>query len=146
MVCGDIDDQPLPPEPAPAPIEAEPFEDDSSKGLAAFWPTPAVCADDFDEVSALRASMADDAAPRAKNMTGLQQGRTVDGRQFVHADQQAPCQWKKPNKTGLFCASSDQADPAIAARRGRFFRLQQSERRRIAPGPPPCYAGTVPPL
>jgi hypothetical protein len=93
MVCGDICEKPPPdPEPELEPTEAGELEDIRSNGLVAFWLTPVVCADDFDDVSALRASRADDAAPRAKNMTELQQGRTDDGRQFVHADQQAPCQ------------------------------------------------------
>jgi hypothetical protein len=48
-----------------------------------------VFADDFDDVSALRASRADDAAPRAKNMAELQQGRMHGGRQFVRAPSSA---------------------------------------------------------
>jgi hypothetical protein len=39
------------------------------------------CADDdFDDVSALRASKADDAAPKARNMAKLQQRRAGRGR------------------------------------------------------------------
>jgi hypothetical protein len=83
MVSGDIGEQPLPPEPVPAPIEAEPFEDDRPNVPAESWLTPVVCVDDFDDVSALRASRADDAAPRAKNMAELQQGRMHGGRRFV---------------------------------------------------------------
>jgi hypothetical protein len=75
MVSGDICEPPLPPEPAPVPIEAEPFEDDRPNVAAESWLAPVVCADDFDDVSALRASKADDAAPRAKNMAELQQDR-----------------------------------------------------------------------
>ena len=77
MVSGEIDAPPAPPEPAPGPIEAEAVEDGRSNTLVAFWPAPEVCEDDFDDVSALRTSMADDAAPRANNMAELQQGRTM---------------------------------------------------------------------
>jgi hypothetical protein len=108
MVCGEICEQPPPdpepePEPEPEPTEADELEDIRSNGLVEFWLTPVVCADDFDDVSALRASMADDAAPRAKNMAELQQGRTDGGRQLVRVpvSQQAPCHAEKPNKTGL---------------------------------------------
>ena len=47
--------------------------------------------------------MADDAAPRANNMTELQQGRHTDAanRSFVHVSQQAPCHTEKPNKSSL---------------------------------------------
>jgi hypothetical protein len=69
MVSGDIEEWPAPPEPLPGPIEAEPFEDGRSNMPVA---PPVVCVDDFDDVSALRASMADDAAPRANNMAELQ--------------------------------------------------------------------------
>ena len=91
MVCGDICEPPPPdPEPVPEPTEADEVEDIRSNGLVAFWLTPVVCADDdFDDVSALRASMADDAAPRAKNMAELQQGRTHGGRQLVRVPSSA---------------------------------------------------------
>jgi hypothetical protein len=76
MVSGDICEPPPPdPEPEPEPTEADELEDIRSNGLAVFWLTPVVCVDDFDDVSALRASKADDAAPRAKNMAELQQDR-----------------------------------------------------------------------
>ncbi|WOH54192.1 hypothetical protein [Bradyrhizobium sp. sBnM-33] len=74
MVSGDIG-EPVPPEPVPGPIEADAFEDMKANGLAEFWLTPVDGAGDFDDVSALRASIADDAAPRAKNMAELQQCR-----------------------------------------------------------------------
>jgi hypothetical protein len=99
MVSGEID-APLPPDPVPEPIEAGEVGD--NKPNAAFWLAPLVCADDFDDVSALRASMADDAAPRAKNMTELQHGRA---RQRPTArspvSQQALCHAEKPNKSSL---------------------------------------------
>jgi len=107
MVCGDICEEPPPdPEPVPVPVptEADEAEDIRSNGLVAFWLTPEVCVDDdFDDVSALRAPIADDAAPRAKNMAELQQGRTDGGRQLVRVrvSQQAPCHTEKPNKTRL---------------------------------------------
>jgi hypothetical protein len=116
--------------------------------IGASWLAPVVCADDFDDVSALRASIADDAAPRAKSMVELQRGRTDGGRQFVRVrvSQQAPCHAEKPNKTGLSRIHPDPRSPAIAARSGRFFRPQESEAGRIAPGPPACYAGPFRPL
>jgi hypothetical protein len=100
MVSGEID-APLPPDPVPEPIEAGEVGD--NKPNAAFWLAPLVCADDFDDVSALRASMADDAAPRAKNMTELQQGHHKDAanRSFVHVSQQALCHGEKLNKSSL---------------------------------------------
>jgi hypothetical protein len=75
MVCGDICEPP-PPEPGPEPTAADEPEDIRSNGLLASWLRPVDCADDdFDDVSALRASMADDAAPKARNMAKLQQRR-----------------------------------------------------------------------
>jgi len=113
MVCADICEPPPPdPEPVPEPTEADEVEDIRSNGLVAFWLTPVVCVDDdFDDVSALRASKADDAAPRAKNMAELQQGRTDGGRQLVRVpvSQQAPCHAEKPNKTRLSRIRSDPA-------------------------------------
>jgi hypothetical protein len=74
MVCGDIGEWP-PPEPDAEPTEAE-LEDIRSNGVAESWRTPVDRADDdFDDVSAFRASIADDAAPRARNMAELQQCR-----------------------------------------------------------------------
>jgi hypothetical protein len=73
MVSGDIDEKPLL-EPAPGLIDAGVVGDDWPK-LAKFWLRPVVGADDLDDVSPLRTSMADDAAPRAKNMAELQQRR-----------------------------------------------------------------------
>ncbi|WP_371419288.1 hypothetical protein [Bradyrhizobium sp. CCBAU 051011] len=72
MVSGDIDELPVPPEPAPGPIEADAFEVIEANEFAEFSLTPVDGVDDFDDASALRASMADDAAPRAKNMAELQ--------------------------------------------------------------------------
>jgi hypothetical protein len=77
MVAGDICEPPPELEPEPWPTEADEFEDNASNAFAEFWVTPVVGVDDdFDDVSALRASMADDAAPRANNMAELRQGRT----------------------------------------------------------------------
>jgi len=104
MVSGETCEHPPPdPEPEPEPTEADELEDIRSNGLAEFWLTPVVCVDDFDDVSALRASIADDAAPRAKSMVELQQGLTDGGRQLVRVpgSQQAPCHAEKPNKTRL---------------------------------------------
>ena len=77
MVSGDFCEQP-PPEPAFEPVEAVELVGEKSNGLAAFWLTPVVGADDdFDDVSALRASMADDAAPKARNMAEPQQAPRI---------------------------------------------------------------------
>src|SRR6185503_4433654 len=89
MVAGEIC-APPPPDPEPEPTEADGVEDIRSNGLFAFWLTPVDDADDdFDDVSALRASKADDAAPKARNMGKLQQRRAVCGRWLVHVSQQA---------------------------------------------------------
>jgi hypothetical protein len=65
MVSGEICEPP-PPVPALEPVEAEELEKKSNE-LA--WLTPVVFADDdFEDVSAWRASIADAAAPRASNM------------------------------------------------------------------------------
>ncbi len=82
MVCGDICEPPPPdPEPVPEPTEADEPEDIRSNRLLASWLRPVDCADDdFDDVSALRASIADDAAPKARNMAKLQQRRAGRGR------------------------------------------------------------------
>jgi hypothetical protein len=75
MVAGEIC-APPPPDPEPGPTDACEPEGEISNGLFAFWPAPVDCADDdFDDVNALRASMADDAAPKARNMARLQQRR-----------------------------------------------------------------------
>ncbi|WP_338060385.1 hypothetical protein [Bradyrhizobium valentinum] len=121
MVSGDIGEPPLPPEPVPEPTAADAFEDMKANGLAAFWLTPVDGADDFDDASALRASIADDAAPKAKNMAELQQRRGgMAADKLLRIPQQAPCHREKPNKTGLSRIASGPLSTAIDARRGRF--------------------------
>jgi hypothetical protein len=75
-----------------------------SNGLAVFWVGPVDWVEaEFEEISLLRVSMADDAAPRANNMAELQQRRTtrpLSSRRFL---QQTPCQREKPNKTAVSC-------------------------------------------
>src|SRR6266404_5264023 len=74
IVAGDICEPPPGmqaelPEAAFPEVEAVP---DKSNGLVESWVTPVDCEDDdFDEVSDLRASNTDDAAPRASSMTEL---------------------------------------------------------------------------
>ena len=86
MVAGDICEPP--PEPkggggGAADAEALP---DRSNGFATSGVTPVFCEDDdFDEVNDLRASSADDAAPRANSMTGLRQSPRSAAFQF-HID------------------------------------------------------------
>ena len=71
MVSGEICDTAAA-GPGPEPTEACEFDDGQIERALAFWLKPVDCADDdFDDVSALRASMADDAAPKGK-----QHGRT----------------------------------------------------------------------
>jgi hypothetical protein len=71
MVCGEIGEKPLVDcgdDVAPAEAVALPL---TSKGFVAGWPVE----EDFWDVSDCRASMRDDAAPRASNMIKLRQGR-----------------------------------------------------------------------
>jgi hypothetical protein len=63
-------------EPDPAD-EADDSRTDIERALQVLADAGGCADDDFDDVSALRASMADDAAPRAKNMAELQQGRAM---------------------------------------------------------------------
>jgi hypothetical protein len=110
MVSGDIDapapNEPVPDEAGPEPIEAEAFEDRKATGFSEAWLAPEVFVDDFDDVSALRASIADEAAPKAKNMAELQQCRMeVAADNPVRFPQQTPCHQEKPNKIRLSCIS-----------------------------------------
>jgi hypothetical protein len=70
MVCGEIGEKPLVgcEEVALAEVVVLPA---TSNGFAAGW----LVEEDFCDVSDVRASMSDDAAPRAGNMIKLQQGR-----------------------------------------------------------------------
>jgi hypothetical protein len=102
MVFADICEPPPDPEPGTTGVCA--FADDSSNGFAAFWLSLVFFADDFDDVSALRASRADDtalAAPRAGNMGNSNNAARVAADKLVHVHQQAPCHDEKPNKTRL---------------------------------------------
>jgi len=75
MVSGDICAQPLP-HPVLKPAEVEELDDRRSNGLWDFGVTPVDCDDDdFDDVSAVSASIAEAAAPRANNMAEPQQRR-----------------------------------------------------------------------
>jgi hypothetical protein len=58
--------------------------------------------DAFDEVSDLRASMADDTAPRPTSWRGLRQCRTARPFTSTPVDQQTPCQCEKLNKMRAF--------------------------------------------
>jgi len=78
MVCGDICEPP-PLEAVLEPVEAWVLLPDRSNGLEAAFVKPVVVVDDdFDDVSDLRASIAADAAPKAGNMTELQQPHHAD--------------------------------------------------------------------
>jgi len=59
-----------------------------------------VCVVDFDDISELKRSMADDAAPMANNMAILQQGRAWRLKRLPKA-QQAACHGKNPINPGL---------------------------------------------
>ena len=75
-----------------------------SNGLTVFWARPVDWVEaEFEEISLLRVSMADDAAPRANNMAELQQRRAtrpLSSRRFL---EQTPCQRQKPNKIAVSC-------------------------------------------
>jgi hypothetical protein len=74
MVAGDTREPPPDPKGGGGGAADAEVVPDRSNGFAASGVTPVDCEDDdFDEVSALRASSADDAAPRASSMTGLRQ-------------------------------------------------------------------------
>jgi hypothetical protein len=74
MVAGDTREPPPDPKGGGGGLADVEVVPERSNGFAASGVTPVVCEDDdFDEVSDLRASSADDAAPRASSMTGLRQ-------------------------------------------------------------------------
>jgi hypothetical protein len=81
MVAGEICEPP----PTPVlPLEAVEAEEPGERSNGLVEPCLVDFADDdFEEVSAWRASIADDAAPRASNMTEPQQRRAL--RPLVHA-------------------------------------------------------------
>jgi hypothetical protein len=54
-----------------------------------------VFVDDFDDVSALRASMADDAAPRAKNMAELQCRVGIAADKLLRIPSASAVPWRK---------------------------------------------------
>jgi len=86
MVAGDICEPPTAPVPElVAAVEAVAVEvlADKPNGSFVSLLEPADFVDDFDDASAWRASMADDAAPRANNMTELRQRRFA--RPVTHA-------------------------------------------------------------
>jgi len=66
--------------------------------------------DDFEEVSDFRASIADDAAPRASNITKTP-STPRHAAPFTPVIQQAPCHNKKPNKIAAFPISPDPLEP-----------------------------------
>jgi hypothetical protein len=101
------------PEAAFPEVEAVP---DKSNGLVESWVTPVDCEDDdFDEVSDLRASNTDDAAPRASSMTELLQ--MPHGAAFCfHANASANAvPPRKPNKMRVFRNPNGTPSPAIDA-------------------------------
>ena len=76
-----------------------------SNGFVELWAKPVACGDDdfaFVWVSDLKASITDDAAPRASSIAEL---RKMPHRAAVAStpiDQQAPCHCEKPNKIRVF--------------------------------------------
>jgi hypothetical protein len=68
----------------------------------AFWLTPVDGADDdFDDVNALRASKADDAAPKARNMAKLQQHRAARANHSCIYFSKRHAKTKNPIKPGF---------------------------------------------
>lgn len=103
MVCGDICEPP-PLEPALEAVEAWVLLPDRSNGLEAACVKPVDVVDaDFDDVSDLRASIAADAAPKARNMAELRQ-RRIMRLSYCGLAQQGLCHGEKPNKIGLSSA------------------------------------------
>jgi hypothetical protein len=101
MVAGDICEPP-PLKLAVGPAEAADVGDRRSNGLLAFWLTPVDGADDdFDDVSALRASIADDAAPKARNMARLQQYRAARANHSCMYFSKRHAKTKNPIKRGF---------------------------------------------
>jgi hypothetical protein len=92
-----------------------------------------VCAVDFDDISELRRSMADDAAPNANSMAILQQGRGPAAQTLLSGSARG-VPWQKPNKTRPWRSDAGSAHPARAAARGRFFHSPNAVRSHCPPG------------
>src|SRR5207244_3505136 len=132
MVSGEICGQPLPPEPPLVfeLVEADVPAEKSNRPVVSWLAPVGWVDDDFDDVSALRASRADDAAPRANNMAVLQQCRGTGGVHLTPVPQQAPCHGENLNKTVGFCIARGTGQSAIDAAAADF-----SARGTAAPCP-----------
>src|SRR6476469_4071798 len=71
--------------------------------------------------------------PEQRTWQNSKQDRTHGGRQVVHVDQQASCQYEKPKTTRLTRIRLHPAKPALAARRGRFVRPQETSAVALPP-------------
>jgi hypothetical protein len=104
IVDGDICENPLVPEAGAGVADVEVLLE-VSNGFVELWVKPVACGDDdftFVWVSDLKASIRDDAAPRASSIAEL---RKMPHRAAVAStpiDQQAPCHSEKPNKIRVF--------------------------------------------
>jgi hypothetical protein len=104
IVDGDICETPAEPEAAAGLAEVAVLLE-LSNGFVELWVKPVTGGDDdfaFVWVSDLKASITDDAAPRASSIAEL---RIMPHRAAVTStpiDQQAPCHREKPNKSGFF--------------------------------------------
>jgi hypothetical protein len=103
MVAGDTREPPPDPKGGGGGAADAEVVPERSNGFAASGVTPVVREDDdFDEVSNLRASSADDAALMANSMTGLRQMPRSAAFISTSINQQAPCHSEKPNKIWVF--------------------------------------------
>src|SRR5216683_1739510 len=134
IVDGDICETPVDPDAGAGLAEVEVLLE-ASNGFVELWVKPVACGDDdfaFVWVSDLKASITDDAAPRASSIAEL---RKMPHRAAVAStpiDQQAPCHREKANKIWVFCTPNGHPSPAIDAAAAEF-----SAHRR-APGAARC--------
>ena len=105
IVDGDICENPVGPEAGGGGLPEVEVLLELSNGFVELWAKPVACGDDdfaFVWVSDLKASITDDAAPRASSIAEL---RKMPHRAAVAStpiDQQAPCHREKPNKIRVF--------------------------------------------
>ena len=100
IVDGDICEKPVVPETGAALAEVEVLLE-ASNGFVELWVKPVAGRDDdfaFVWVSDLKASITDDAAPRASSIAELRKMPHRAADTSTPIDQQTPCQRDKPNK------------------------------------------------
>src|SRR5216683_396663 len=96
---------------------------EASNGFVELWVKPVACGDDdfaFVWISDLKASIADDAAPRASSIAEL---RKMPHRAAVTStpiDQQTPCHREKASRIRGFCTPNGPLSPAIDAAAAEF--------------------------